>query len=116
MFWPSLEHRLEREQLLGPVVDDQDVDLAVVLVIMHRVRRLRERSVDPAYHWDVLISIGAATPAATTATLRIHRLRDVIARPRINALFAVTFHRLGGQGDDRQAAELASLRMARMVS
>src|SRR5437870_1974394 len=41
--------------------------------------------------------------------LRVDWLADVIARPRLDALFPVALHGLGGEGDDRELAELAQL-------
>src|SRR5882762_9499575 len=40
---------------------------------------------------------------------RIHRLRQVIPRPGLDAPFAVALHRLGGHGDDRHAIHSGDL-------
>ena len=41
--------------------------------------------------------------------LGVHRLGDVVGGAGVQALLAVAFHRLGGQGQDRQRAELGIL-------
>ena len=99
------QDRLVREQLVGAIVDDQDVDLLV------------GGSGPVALDWKRHLTVNPVTQEREQS-LSFDRLCDVVARACIDALFTVAFHCLGGEGNDRQLLESIHLsdRLDRLIA